>query len=447
MLIAAAPRLAMAQKSSIDIHAGTPLFVQLGKPVPMKMGEPLNCHLRYPVYERNKLVIPAGSLVRGRVVALKPDSSRRIHSRLWGDFTPFHIPVVRFNRLTLPDGMVKKIATGNVTGGVPVLHLSTPTAKTQHSIFSRLIAGMKNQVKQSISFVTAPGIKDRLVQMLYRQLPYHPESIAAKTAWTASLTQPVDLKPYRQSTHAKAEIAAVSPGQSHPALPSAAKTAPNGNSPLKLRAYLERTISSATEKPGNTFQALVVQPAFNAHRTLVVPEGSILVGTIVRATPARSFGRAGQLRFDFRKLKPPGGGPARQMEGTLAGVDAARSQQLQIDSEGGVRPKVKDRVIVPAVMTALAGRALNDDGVAQANAAVASNGFGIVGRVVGIAAGSRELAAGIGFYGAGLSFAEHWLVPGQNVVFRKGTRIEVTAIPSRHPLPMGGPQSNPSEKR
>ncbi len=44
----------------------------------------------------------------------------------------------------------------------------------------------------------------------------------------------------------------------------------------RLRAYLQQTISSANEKPGDTFQALVAEPVFNADHTLVVPEGSLL---------------------------------------------------------------------------------------------------------------------------------------------------------------------------
>ncbi|MEO8870114.1 MAG: hypothetical protein ABI357_04715, partial [Granulicella sp.] len=134
------------------------------------------------------------------------------------------------------------------------------------------------------------------------------------------------------------------------------------------------------------------------------------------------------------------------VQGTLAGADASKSQQLQIDSEGEVQPKPKDRVIVPMVLTILAGRALDNDGSLAGNAAVSSNGFGIIGRVIGIVAGSRYLATGIGFYAAGLSFYERWLVHGQNVAFVKNTRIEVTTIPSRNPLPPAGLQRNPSER-
>jgi len=65
---------------------------------------------------------------------------------------------------------------------------------------------------------------------------------------------------------------------------------------------------------------------------------------------------------------------------------------------------------------------------------VASNGFGLVGRVVGIAAGSRNFAAAMGFYAAGLSFYENFLRSGQDVIFPKDTRIEIETTPLRAPV-------------
>ena len=85
-----------------------------------------------------------------------------------------------------------------------------------------------------------------------------------------------------------------------------------------------------------------------------------------------------------------------------------------------------------------AGRAFDDDGNRAVNSAVASNGFGIVGRVVGIVVSSRNVAAGIGIYGAALAFYDLWLARGHNVVFQKNTRIEVTTVPGRSPLTVPG---------
>lgn len=437
-----------AQERPIPVPAATPLPVQLGKHVPMKKGERLQCHLLYPIYAKNQLVIPAGSIVRGSVIALNPDRSRRIHARLGGDFTPFHIPVVRFDQLVLPDGTTRQIVSSDAADGAPVLHLSTPAAAKSHSFISRQIAQLKQRGKDMVHLVTAPGRKDRLVQLLYRQLPYHPERIETATMWTITLTQPLALTPYKASANGKSNPAAAPQvsRKPHPTSSPQTETTSADKSAWHLRAYLEQTISSANEKSGDTFNAVVAEPIFNPDHSLAVPEGSVLVGTITQVKSARSFGRAGKLRFDFRELKLPGA-PAQQVQGTLAGADASKSQQLQIDSEGGVQPESQNRVIVPMVLTFLAGRALDDDGNFTANAAVSSNGFGIIGRVVGIVAGSRDLAAGIGFYAAGLSIYERWLVHGHNVSFVKNTRIEVTTVPSRNVLPTAGLKQGPSENR
>jgi hypothetical protein len=93
-----APVRSLSQQALVQVPRSTPLPIQLGKHVPMKKGEPLQAYLLYPVYAENRLVIPAGSALRGKVVKLNADRSHRIHSRLWGDFTPFHIPVVQFDR-------------------------------------------------------------------------------------------------------------------------------------------------------------------------------------------------------------------------------------------------------------------------------------------------------------------------------------------------------------
>jgi hypothetical protein len=412
-----------AQTPSVEIPATTPLSIQLLQHVPMKTGEALEGRLLYPVYIENHIAIPAGSILRGTVIQLDSDRGRRIHARLRGDFTPFHIPVVRFDQLILPDGALEPIVSDSAKDGVPILHLSPVPGQKKGSLISRQIAQEKQRVKDAVAQVTAPGRGDRLVQFIYTQLPYHPERIEAGTAWMAELAQPLNLK--------LMDPQPVNQQKADPPRPSAEKE-------WRLRAYLQETISSANTKPGDTFQALVAEPVLNAEQAVVVPQGSILIGEITQAKPARSFSRQGKLRFRFRQLKLPTGF-TQPVEGTLAGVDANKSANLQVDPEGGISPKPQNRVLLPLVLTFLAGRGLDDDGSQVAHSAVASNGFGIVGRIVGIAASSRNVAAGIGFYGAALAFYDLCLARGHNVVFVKNTRIEVTTTPGRSPMSTPSP--------
>jgi hypothetical protein len=405
----------------------------------MKAGEPLEGRLLYPVYVENRIALPAGTLLRGSVVQLDSDRSRRIHSRLRGDFTPFHIPVVRFDQMVLPDGNLQPIASDSAKDGVPILRLSPPPGKRKGSFIRRQIAQEKQRLKDTAALFTKPGRGDRLVQFIYTQLPYHPERIEAATAWTVELAQPLELT-LKKSPPAESNDPIVHGENEHGENEQTARknpdpttTPPNQETEWRLRAYLQQTISSATEKQGDTFQALVAEPVFNANHVLAVPEGSVLVGEITQSKAARSFGRQGKLRFRFRELKFPTGF-SQPVEGTLAGTDSDKSANLQMDSEGGIQPKSQNKVIVPLVLTLLAGRALDNDGSAAAHGAVASNGFGIVGRVVGIMASSRNVAAGIGMYGAALSFYDLWLARGHDVAFVKNTRVEITTTPTRSPM-------------
>jgi hypothetical protein len=400
----------------------------------MKTGESLEGRLLYPIYVENRIVVPAGTLLHGSVIQLDSDRSRRIHARLRGDFTPFHIPVVRFDQLVLPDGTLQPLASDTAKDGVPILRLSPPPGKPQHSFIRRQIAAEKERLKDAATLFTKPGRGDRLVQFIYTQLPYHPERIETATSWTVELSQPLDLKvengsPEGSNDSAIHEVRTQAPKEKPDAIapPSVRETE------WRIRAYLQQTISSAKEKPGDSFQALVAEPVFDANHLLEVPQGSMLIGQITQAKAARSFGRQGKLRFRFRELKFPSGF-SQPVKGTLAGVDSNKSANLQMDSEGGVQPKSQNRVIAPLVLTLLAGRAFDDDGSQLAHSAVASNGFGIVGRIVGMAASSPNVAAGIGIYGAALSFYDLWLARGHDVVFVRNTRIEITTTPTHSPL-------------
>lgn len=399
----------------------------------MKAGEPLDGRLLYPVYVENRIALPAGTVLRGQVTELDSDRSRRIHSRLRGDFTPFHVPVVKFNQLVLPDGTLQPIDSDSAKDGVPILRLSPPSDKPKGSFIRRQIETEKQRLKDAVALFTKPGRGDRLVQFIYTQLPYHPERIERATSWTVELAQPLDVT-LQNRQPANDNDPVIHKESTQTATAEKGKSiSSDQDTEWRLRAHLQQTISSAKEKPGNTFQALVAEPVFNTNHVLEVPEGSLLIGEITQAKPARSFGRQGKLRFRFRELKFPSGF-TQPVEGTLAGVDSNKSANLQMDSEGGVQPKSQNRVIVPLVLTLLAGRALDNDGSAAAHGAVASNGFGIVGRVVGIVASSRNVAAGIGIYGAALSFYDLWLARGHDVVFVKNTRIEITTTPTRSPM-------------
>ena len=423
-----------AQTATVEIGSTTPLSIELLRHSPMRAGETLEGQLLYPVYVGNRIALPRGTLFRGQVVRLEADRSRRIHSRLRGDFTPFYVPLVQFNQVVLQDGTPQPIVCAGAKDGMVILRLSPPPGLKRGSFIGNQLGDAKRRVSETAALFTAPGRGDRLLQFVYTQLPYHPQRIETGTTWTVELAQAFPIR-IGDSSPADPHVAMVAGKSGHISGQNAnvARTPAEQATEWQLRAYLQQTISSAKAQQGDTFQAYVAEPVFNSDKVVVVPEGSLLIGEITQAKPARSFGRQGKLRIHFKELRLPSGF-SQPVEGSLSGVDSNKAANLQIDPEGGIQPQSQNRVIAPLILSFLAGRAFDDDGSQTLNNGVASNGFGIVGRVVGIAASSRNVAAGIGIYGAALSFYDLWLARGHNVVFAKDTRIEITTTPGRSPL-------------
>lgn len=440
-LIACTPALLAQQRLTVPVTA--PLSVELIHHAPMKTGAPLTARVLYPVYVDSRLAIPAASTLEGSVVALKPNKKARRQALFYANFTRYDIPIVRFDKLTLPNGKTYSITTPNASGGTPVLHLTASAPRGKKAFLKAEFDQAKQRARAEAALVTSPGRLDRLRQFVYSQLPWHPQRIDKGTAWSVHLSHPLPLPASTAPQPIPDPGTPDPPGKSgKSAKPNVADAANQVNSPSTqssgtsgawlLDAYLTSTISSATSKPGDHFQAYIAQPVFGPNHKLVVPEGAILVGTITRSKPARSWGRKGSLRFTFNQLRMPSG-KSKPVEGTLAAADAARSADLRIDSEGGVAPKKRPgKFIVPLAFSLLAVHGLDSDGGTAESGAVASNGFGLVGRLIGIAAGSRELATGIGSYAAAQAFYNRWLHRGQNVVFPRNTRIEVVTAPAPH---------------
>jgi hypothetical protein len=397
---------------SLVLPKDTSLQVETGSHYPMKAGEAIEARLIHPIYCNGKLAVPASTLLRGQVVSLEADSP----TRLRGDFTPFHTARVRFDEMDLATGAVA-ISSAEASDGAPVLHLTAPGVSPKQSYLARRWSQAKSNMHDRIVFFTAPGKSDRALQILYHQLPYHPERIDAHTAWSFELTGPVDLP----------TSSAAAPD------PALAQPPPGKPEVWTVNATLSNDLISATAKPGDPVEALVVEPVYDRDKQLVVPQGSLLVGKVAIAEAAKSFGRNGKLRFTFQQVRFPEGFN-REVQGSLAGAATEKTQDLMMDAEGTITPRDKSSVIAPLILTMLAGRALDQDGNITAQTGVASNSFGLVGRIVGMAAGNRNFAAGLGYYAASLSVYDNFIRSGRDVVFPRDTRIEIETTPLRAPV-------------
>jgi hypothetical protein len=134
-----------------------------------------------------------------------------------------------------------------------------------------------------------------------------------------------------------------------------------------VRVRLLTALDSATAKPGEPVQAVVAAPLFSPEHKLVLPEGTQLTGIVVLARKARSFHRAGQLRFNFQKadlppelanLRPPA---PMQTQASVAAAESNGTTPIKVDTEGGVQAKEsKTRFIAPVISLMLASRAAEE---------------------------------------------------------------------------------------
>ncbi|HEX2919327.1 MAG TPA: hypothetical protein VHN81_12460 [Edaphobacter sp.] len=397
------------QVPAATIPTGTPFVVGIDTHLPMRLNQPVRGYLRYPVFVNGVLILPEKTELRGTVTELRPDRSRRNNARLNADFTPFHIPSVRFTSLTLIDGTTLEFSADTATDGAPVYRLVAPPPRKGGFVRQQYDAGMQilhGQLQQ----ITAPHKGDRLLQLFYHQLPYHPERIESGTTWTVETTAPLSVPQQNNISHSVAE-----------AKPPVSKT----DGDWAILAYLDEGVTSATAKVGQPIKATVAEPVYNADHSVAVPQGATLVGAVTTCKPARSFGRAGTLRFDFKQIVMPRG-DKENVQTALTGMDAGDG--MQMNAEGKVKPKPQDKLVVPLILGFLASRPLDEDANFQGGKNfVGANGIGLAGNIIGWAGGSRYLAAGIGFYGTALSLYRRWIASGHQVAFPRDTRIVLQA--------------------
>jgi hypothetical protein len=196
---------------------------------------------------------------------------------------------------------------------------------------------------------------------------------------------------------------------------------------LKVTARLTTALSSDIAKKGDAVDAIVTQPVFDTQHQLILSEGAQLEGAVLQAKPSRSFGRNGQLRFTFRNVKRTGEN-AEHIHGTLTGAEGNASQNVTVDQEGAVKSNPdKNRFVAPLLLgvLAVAGHDRDDDGNGLGSTTLASNGFGLVARVIALTVNSRNVASGFGAYAFAKSIYFRFLTRGHQVAFPTDTLVEV----------------------
>jgi hypothetical protein len=419
----------------LDVPAGTPLPVVLDKEVRIRnVGQPIHGKIAEPVYAFDKLVIPAGSEVDGSVSRIgKVTAAKRTLSALNANFSPTRDIQLDFDQLVLPDGRRIPLhtqvspASQGVLQFAPAANVKKADSEEKKNAAEKLASNKVNETKQEVNRewetakkqITAPGKMHRLERMGIAQLPYHPQYMDSGTRFNAELLQPLDF--------GKEEL---TPAMVH----SIATPPPPGS---VIHARLLTPLSSAEAKKGDPVEAVMTEPLF-AEKQLIFPEGTELKGSVLQVMPARSLKRNGQLRIVFHEMAPPGS-VYQNVEASLEGVEVKSDEHLDLDSEGGAQATTpKTRYLTTGISIALAATSFSRDADAGSAASTGqsvgetggralngASGFRVLGIVVSTLVHSRALASGFGVYGAGLSFYDHFLTRGRDVVYPKDSAMAI----------------------
>jgi hypothetical protein len=403
----------------LEVPAGTPLPVVLDKEVRIqKTGQPIRGKIAEPVYAFDKLVVPAGSEVTGSVTRISGVSAmKRTLAALDANFSPSRDVAITFDQLVLPDGRRVPLHTQVSPASQGVLQFATATeSKTQskeskENAAKKLAASKASETKKEISQeweaakeqVAAPGKMHRLKRLAIAQLPYHPQYFDAGTRFNAELVDPLNFGT-EELTPEKVHMVG---------------TAPAAGS--IIHALLKTPLSSASVQKGEAVEAVMTEPLLTDSQ-LILPEGTLLKGSVLQVQPARRLHRNGQLRIVFHQVVPPKSAE-QQVEASLEGVEVKDDQNLSLDSEGGAQTTTpRTRYLTTGISVAIA--AFSDDDLLQRTADGAS-GFRVVGILMGLVARSRALAYGSGAYGASMSIYRNFLARGIDVVYPKDTAMAI----------------------
>ncbi len=429
----------------LSVPSGAPLRLYLSKRVSKRTGAPVEARLLEPVFAFDREVIPAGTVAQGQVSRVQPvDKWLRVKAIVSGDFTPLRSAQIEFTTLILPDG--RRVSMNTVeTVGLNSFYLEPSGKKKQRTQPQDPNSGIPGIAKQTAKdringainartrgiadIVRGPNKKEKLIDLLWSKLPYHPQYVRRGTRFDAALRDPLQFG-----------FAPVKPGDF-----AELGSQPPPDSVVHVR--LLTALNSASAKQGEAVAAVVTAPLFSADHKLLFPEGTRLMGTVVVAAKARSFHRGGRLRFDFQRVDVPPeaanlrlGAPRREpmkTQTTLAGAEGSGTAPIEVDSEGGVQAKEsKTRFIAPVISLILASRAADNDAGHHHDVGATGGEANIGGRTLGGGLGLGTLGAAVsqsskyvgmafGYYGLAWSVYTNVIARGGEVQFDRNAMMDI----------------------
>jgi hypothetical protein len=244
-------------------------------------------------------------------------------------------------------------------------------------------------------------------------MPYHPRSVQEGTQYEASFSKELDL-PLRAVANEPASASEQKPLEKL----------------VAVQGRLRMQLDSAKAKAGDPVEAVVTPPVFDEKNDLLIPQGSLLRGKVLQASPAGRWGRNGLLRFSFSEISLPSGF-RQKVEGVPTAIAANPGAKLQVDQEGGVSQESSHSALAPLMLGLLATSAITSDESTLANTSASSNGFAIIGRALAIGTKSHYVGGSIGLIATSRSVYTRWLAHGKNVHFNDDTEVQLEVSPER----------------
>jgi len=393
------------------IPARVPLRVALERRVKIKrVGEPIQGRLVEPIYVFDRMVLPADSVLEGHVAEIGGvPFFRRFAALMSGNLFPKRDVRAQFDALVLKDGSRLSLSTALALGTAHTARVAQGKQPSKRASTSPGSQTDPDTGAAALAFHT-PGTWRCLEAYMLNMFPYHPQAWSPGTLFTLELQTPVTIP-----------------------LPSSAPPALPGTESSELRARLVTGLTSATARAGSPVEAVVTRPQFSKDHRLVIPEGSRLIGEVVKAQKARFLHRNGKILFTFHQIQVPSAEP-QTIRGYLEGVEADWSAHLSLDSEGTAQPTaLKSRLIFPMVAATVAGLSFHQDynahGVPDLDsggrAESGAVGLGLIGTVLA-QIGPRREASAIAILGAAFSIYTTFIARGENVVLPTDTPITVS---------------------
>lgn len=333
------PAYAASQTGEVS-YVNLYLKVQLDskvKPSALKPGDVVEGKLPRSVYFQDRELFPAGSRVRLTVDRL--EHRRREPNDRWPwvvkAFTPRYekYPTFQSGQVLLASGeeVPLRVSLLSISQQVQVGAASTKGNKAKHTeSFGRTIAE-----------------------------PVTPLAVAPDVPATGHPKPPARLIANFEASVPK--TTRVPEGSTGPALASSSQTmsVPAGT---RAKVILLGGISASKSRPGDLIQARLVEPVYSGP-TVVLPEGTVFEGKVVKRTPPRMPSRAGSLLFSFTAVTTPRG-TTEPIKASVAEVELDRRSRTNVDLEGqlkGDRPG-KAWMVMNLAMTGGIAK-VSDDGL------------------------------------------------------------------------------------